>query len=795
MQIRSLLITACLIICLCASVHAQMATQIEPLRSVDALPSSVRAGSSNPNAQLIAVASQDGTIKVYDAQNLSEVASFAGGQFPLTSLLFSRQDRLLYASKVSGQVDLWDISKKQKVKELNISRVAILGIAELPMQRLLVAEIDRNVELFDVGAGKKLSSPGSLPEDISAVLADSSGTNVLVVSENGKVRLLGVPALNDLKISDTQGLVSRAALSPDGKWLALGSPLGIVRLWDVAASTVRCSFDESKKATTTLAFDPQSHWLLAASSDSTARCYDLSKFALAKSFSVQEGYVTAASFLSPETFWTGTSKGTVKIWKIRQTPLDTIPPMIVFSEPTEPRKVYGATVQLKGLVWDKSKIKEVLVDEGAGGLHLAEPPDRDLVAGMTTKSFVLDGKLDKPGENAFSIKAVDEFGNVGRSTLTIQKLSSEEAIEVTNPPKNFEAEKVSVKLEFKVWGDVASYQVMVNVVEAAQNRFVKPRAAGSMFSEEIPLVGGYNQVQINVVLSSGEKLSRTLGINRKIYGAVVAAAPVTVQTTKERGVEPQLWAVVVGISEYENKAIPPLHFADADAGAFADFLRKPEGGGFQPDHMRVLINKEATLANVKIAFVEFLSQAIDKDLVMIFFAGHGAPDPARPANLFFLTHDTDPSRLGTTAYPMWDMRTLLERQLSAKRIVVFSDACHSGGISSDFATRGVNTTSSNLINQYLADLARTKEGIVMFTASAAGEVSQELPDLGHGVFTYYLLEGMRGEADLNNDYTVTINELMQYVEDQVKRKTKGAQNPTRSQTMYDKDLTISKIAH
>jgi uncharacterized caspase-like protein len=260
-------------------------------------------------------------------------------------------------------------------------------------------------------------------------------------------------------------------------------------------------------------------------------------------------------------------------------------------------------------------------------------------------------------------------------------------------------------------------------------------------------------------------------------------------------VEPQLWAVIVGISEYENKTIPPLHFADADAEAFADFLRKPEGGGFSPDHMRVLVNKDATLANLKIAFVEFLSQAIDKDLVMIFFAGHGAPDPARPANLFFLTHDTDPSRLGTTAYPMWDMRTLLERQLSAKRIVVFSDACHSGGISTDYVTRGVNTSESNGVNQYLADLARSKEGIVMFTASAAGEVSQEFPDLGHGVFTYYLLEGMKGEADLNNDYTVTINELMQYVEDQVKRKTRGAQNPTRSQTIYDKDLTISKIAH
>ncbi|MEX0602184.1 MAG: caspase family protein, partial [Bacteroidota bacterium] len=124
-----------------------------------------------------------------------------------------------------------------------------------------------------------------------------------------------------------------------------------------------------------------------------------------------------------------------------------------------------------------------------------------------------------------------------------------------------------------------------------------------------------------------------------------------------------------------------------------------------------------------------------------------------------------------------------------------SDACHSGGISVGYATRGLGVTESNLINQYLTDLSRSKEGVVVFTASAAGEVSQEYPELGHGVFTYYLLEGVRGAADFNNDYTVTINELMQYVEEQVKRKTRGSQNPTRSQTSYDKDLTISLIPH
>jgi uncharacterized caspase-like protein len=180
---------------------------------------------------------------------------------------------------------------------------------------------------------------------------------------------------------------------------------------------------------------------------------------------------------------------------------------------------------------------------------------------------------------------------------------------------------------------------------------------------------------------------------------------------------------------------------------------------------------------------------------VIYFAGHGAPEPARPQNLYLLTHDSDPNRLGTTAFPMWQIQDVLGRYINAKRIIVFSDACHSGGISVNFATRGVGVTEQNLVNQYLTDLSRSKEGTVVFTASAAGEVSQEFPEYGHGAFTHFLLEGLRGKADYNNDYTITINEAMQYTEEQVKRKTRGAQNPTRSQTAYDKDMTVALIPH
>lgn len=777
----------------CSFGYAQVGMYIEPLHSVEAFSSPVRAGVGDATNGLIIVCSQNKTIKVYDARNLAQRTLLDGGNVPISSILFLKQASTLCVAYSTGKIDLWDIMKEE-IKPLDVSNSTVVSMAEAPQQRILIASFDRIVKLVDVRSGKILSSSNSLSDGIVAVGTDLTGSNAVVVSEGGLVRYLGLPDLNELRKSDANGRVLRAAFSPDAKWIALTGPEGAVRLFDAAAGIVRAFFTESRQLVSSLAFDPKNRWLVASSCDSTLRVYDLSRNSLAHSVPVPAAYITTSSFMGPEMLWYGTTKGTVSTWGVHETPPDTLSPVMTLAQSDGPRRVFGSSARIAGLVRDENAIKEILVDKGNGVLKVADAEEKDRVPGMVSKSFLLDATLDKMGDNAFSIHATDKFGNVARTSFVVKRLTNEEAVEIVNPPNNFEAEKGSTKLEFKLWCQAASYQVFVNMAEVSGNRNVQQRKLGDPFSEDIPLSVGYNQVQINVVLNDGQKITKTLGVNRKMYGAVVAA-PAANPASKQRGVEPQLWAVVVGVSEYANKAIPSLHFADRDAEAFAEFLQRPEGGGIQPDHMHLLINKDATLANLKEALVEFLAQAIDKDLVIIFFAGHGAPDPARPANLYLLTHDTDPSKLGTSAYPMWDMQTLLTRQLTAKRIVVFSDACHSGGISVDFATRGVKTTESNLINQYLADLARTKEGIVMFTASAAGEVSQEFPDLGHGVFTYYLLQGMKGEADLNNDYTVTINELMQYVEDQVKRKTKGAQNPTRSQTMYDKELTISKVAH
>jgi len=238
------------------------------------------------------------------------------------------------------------------------------------------------------------------------------------------------------------------------------------------------------------------------------------------------------------------------------------------------------------------------------------------------------------------------------------------------------------------------------------------------------------------------------------------------------------YAVVIGISKFKDKNIPSLKYADRDANSFYDFLVSPTGGSFNKEDILLLTNENATLKNVKDGLTNFLKKAIDDDLVIVYIASHGEPEPDRPQNLYLLAHDTELDRLASTAYHMENINMDMKRYISAQRLIFLADACHAGGIASKgFGTRGF----SNPINNALSALSTTKEGWAMITASRAGEVSIESDKWGngHGAFTYFLLEGLNGKADVAGNYNgiVTISEAFDYLENKVKRETLSAQHP------------------
>src|SRR5215510_11195728 len=252
------------------------------------------------------------------------------------------------------------------------------------------------------------------------------------------------------------------------------------------------------------------------------------------------------------------------------------------------------------------------------------------------------------------------------------------------------------------------------------------------------------------------------------------------------------FALIVGVSRYRDDGVSDLQFADADARELRDFLRRPEGGGFRPDDILYLENEQATVEGVTVALDRILSQAGPNDLILLFIAGHGGPDPYAPQNLYYVLHDTKVADLPRTALPMATLQEKLDLA-RARRALVFIDTCHSAGLSGAQPT-GARGFENNLINLYSAKLFK-EEGRAALTSSDVNEFSYENKRWGggHGVFTYALLEGLRGQADTNADSFITAGELFAYVSDRVRLETGFKQNP-RSVYDFNSDFTLAFVA-
>ncbi len=318
------------------------------------------------------------------------------------------------------------------------------------------------------------------------------------------------------------------------------------------------------------------------------------------------------------------------------------------------------------------------------------------------------------------------------------------------------SEKGVARVEVRVNGQLISQREGRGVaIRAAEGE----KTANLEFSERLPLREGKNEIVVTAFDRENLSTTRTVTVTRVV----------------DRG---KIWAVVIGISQY--KAVRSLKFADKDAMAFYDYLLNQVG--VPKENLTLLTNDQATLFNLKRSLgTDLKRRAGQKDTVIIYYAGHGAPetDATSPdedgLEKYLVPYDADPNDLYTTALPMREVETIFQR-LASDRVIFITDSCYSGATAGrTFATASRRAVISDA---FLARLSKGK-GRVILTASKASEVSEEREALGHGVFTYYLLEGLKGQADLDGDGVITVDELYTYVSKKVPEATGQNQNPVK----------------
>ncbi len=265
-------------------------------------------------------------------------------------------------------------------------------------------------------------------------------------------------------------------------------------------------------------------------------------------------------------------------------------------------------------------------------------------------------------------------------------------------------------------------------------------------------------------------------------GAVLLLAGTTVAQPRDPKGEPRAikvvprkadaatWVIAIGVDKYH--VVKPLEYAGADALAVAKAFR--EVGGIDRAHV-LLVNDAgedrpdaATLARL---IPEWLKKAGPDDTVVFSFSGHGYRDAA--GNLYLAPTDFDPDRKDATGLDTKVLRQHLKECRAATKLI-FLDACHSG------AFGGANQADST----GLADLFGKLDGAVSIVSSSGRQQSQELHKLKHGIFTYWLVRGLRGEANTTIDGVIDADELYRFLNEKVpetaRRELKVEQRPFRS---------------
>lgn len=236
------------------------------------------------------------------------------------------------------------------------------------------------------------------------------------------------------------------------------------------------------------------------------------------------------------------------------------------------------------------------------------------------------------------------------------------------------------------------------------------------------------------------------------------------------------WAVVIGVSEYDKTVTgyDPLPAASKDAQKVYDYLTQESG--FDKDHVLLLKDKKATAENIRDAFKRFLYNNANNpdDIVFVYYSGHGDLFDSREA--YIIPYGAQRNRLTSQAIPLEEIDSAVKK-LDSTKIAMFIDSCHSGSIMNGINSKGVMQKVTGITNNFL-DLA--KPGQLIMTSSSAEEESLEMPGQG-GLFTHYLLEGMRGKADIiNKDNKITVEELFQYVHRNVVKASREEANRTQT---------------
>jgi hypothetical protein len=285
------------------------------------------------------------------------------------------------------------------------------------------------------------------------------------------------------------------------------------------------------------------------------------------------------------------------------------------------------------------------------------------------------------------------------------------------------------------------------------------RISGEYFLKKFARAGQETKFTIVATDDNGNKDTKIISVKRAINDSkntFSTLSPDKVRIQPERDAV----AVIIGIADY--RSLPKADFANDDARVFYDYAVRALG--VKPENIKLLVDGDAEEAEILKVFRNWLPSRVKSSTeVFVFYSGHGLP-MSDGKGLLLIPSRADREVIDDTSIPFQKINELINFS-KPKSVTMLLDACYSGQArSGGTLVAGLRPVRVKIEEKVFPD------SFTVITASQHDQISSSSPELKHGIFSYYLMRGMEGDADANRDGRITLSEMQAYLSENVGRQ-------------------------
>ena len=784
----------------------------KPLRSPKFNSFSDRKLTFSADGSAVACGGFSGIVELWDIHSGALLHSLKGHSKSVSSVAFSSDGKTLASGSMDDSVKLWDVGTGLSLQTLKGHSSVVNAIAFSPDGRTLATgSMDQTIRLWDPNSGKLLNVLKRSSLEVTSVSYSPDG-RMLASANYGSIKFWDAGTgqlLKTLEHSNSSPLM--AVFAPDGKILGSCGLEKSVNLWDVRTGELVRNLEGHSEFITGLAISPDSQTIASGSEDGTVKLWDMVNGQLIRTLVGHSSAVFSVAF-SPNgsTLASGSLEKTPegKVFTIRL--WDSASETVLFTW----RDPFGKNLGSRGIFWlnllDFEPIGTVTYSpDGStlatasygGNFKMWDTASGKLVRMLEPTPSLVTSVAFAPGGRTLASSGIEETiklrdaknGNLVKTLFghysdvngvafspdgkTLASAGEDQKIRIwdANTGKHLMTLLAIYRTDWIAWTPEGFFDGSKGGLEK-----VTFRAGNKVFPyTEYAYFWGPQKLKDALGLKSPSIVGDSYSTSEKSElsfpkGNLKNLADYGLTLVREiyKG-KSKTWAILIGIQNYPtNSGYGRLDFSLNDVRDLRGVLITEFG--IPNDQILTFVNEQATKQHLEGFLGDELPEILDKkDRAIIYFSGHGETrtNPNGTKQGYLIPYDGKKQRLHGTCISMTQLKNI-SNLLPAHQVTFVVDACYSGlaGIvpkNSSKKKKVLKRISRDRLKVYLEEPAR-----IILTAGREGDVAQMGKQWdNHSAYTYYLLKGLKGEADILEDGLITIRELQVYLETKLPETT------------------------